>query len=157
MPQHTAPVATFEKLKQYLESRPAAQRALVHLRRGVEISIVIGHQIECTLYNDNGKPTLEKRPAKNHDVVFYIKPESIEVLAQNPGEDVGELGILVLKEYLAGGVRIAVVGSVFNIMKNGYLNIVKEGGATFAKFLANYGLTNATKIISVIKSLRKEV
>ncbi|MEQ1878953.1 MAG: hypothetical protein ABL958_20100, partial [Bdellovibrionia bacterium] len=62
----------------------------------------------------------------------------------------------VLKEYLAGGVRISVVGGAFGIMKNGYLNIIKEGGVTFAKFLATYGLTNVTKILAVIKNLRKE-
>jgi hypothetical protein len=148
--------ATFEKLKKYLESRPASQKALVHLKKGVEISVVIGHQIECALFNDGGRPHLEMRKAKNHDVVFYIKPETVEVLAQHPGDDVGELGIAVLKEYLAGGVRISVVGSVFGIMKNGYLNIIKEGGVTFTKFLATYGLTNVTKILSVIKNLRKE-
>jgi hypothetical protein len=148
--------ATFEKLKNYLESRPAAQKAIPHLKAGVDISVVIGHQIQCALFNDGGQPKLEMRPAQNNDVVFFIKPESIDVLVQNPGDDVGELGIAVLKEYLSGGVRIQVVGSIFSIMRNGYLNIIKEGGVTFAKFLANYGLTNVTKILSVIKSLRKE-
>jgi hypothetical protein len=148
--------ATFEKLKQYLESRQASKKALVHLKKGVEISIVIGRQIECALFNDDGLPKLEMRQAKNHDVIFFIKPESVDVLVQNPGEDVGELGIAVLKEYLAGGVRIRVVGNTFNMMRNGYLSIIKEGGVTFAKFLANYGLTNATKIVSIIKSLKKE-
>lgn len=151
-----AATATFEKLKKYLESRPASRKALSHLRKGVEISVVIGHQIECALFNEDGEPRLEMRKAKNHDVVFYVKPETVEVLSQHPGEDVGELGIAVLKEYLSGGVRIAVVGSVFGIMKNGYVSIIKEGGATFAKFLATYGLTNITKILAVIKNLKKE-
>jgi hypothetical protein len=149
-------IETFEKLKNYLETRPASKNAIRHLKEGVEISIVIGHQIQCALVNDKGTPRLEKRPPNTHDVIFFLKPESVDLLIQNPGEDVGELGIAVLKEYLSGGVRIQVVGSVFSIMRNGYLNIVKEGGVTFAKFLAGYGLTNVTKIISVIKGLRKE-
>jgi hypothetical protein len=151
-----AATATFEKLKKYLESRAAAQKAIQHLKPGVDIGIVVGHQIQCALFNDGGQARLEMRQAKNQDVIFYLKPESIDILIQNPGEDVGELGIAVLKEILAGGIRIQVVGSIFSIMRNGYLNIIKEGGVTFAKFLANYGLTNVTKILSVIKSLRKE-
>jgi hypothetical protein len=147
--------ATFEKLKAFLESKPASVKAIKHLKKGVEIGVVIGHQIECAYYNADGKPILEQRPANKPDVVFTIKPESVDILCKNEGNDVGDLGIAIIKEYLSGGVRIKAPGSVLALSMNGYLGIIKEGGMTFAKFLAQHGVTNIGRIMTVIKNLKK--
>lgn len=150
----TATNEKFDKLKTFLETRPASLKSIKHLRKGVEISIIIGHQMDCAYFNSDGAPTLEKRKAEKPDVIFLLKPESVDILCSQPGEDVGEFGIAVLKEYLSGGVRIQVPGSSFNIMKNGYLGIIKEGGVTFMKFLAMNGVSNITKVISLVKNLK---
>jgi hypothetical protein len=145
---------TFEKLKTFLESKPASQKAIVHLKKNVEVGVVIGNQIECAYFHRDGAPVLEERPAKNPDVIFYLKPETVEILCQNTGEDVGEFGVAVLKEYMAGGVRIKVPGSLLAITMNGYLGIIKEGGATFMKFLAMHGVSSLSKIASIVKNLK---
>lgn len=150
MSSHT----TFEKLKTFLEEKPASQKAVVHLKKKVEVGVVIGNQIECAYFHQDGKPILEERPAKNPDVIFYLKPETVEILCKNTGDDVGEFGVAVLKEYLAGGVRIKVPGSVLAITMNGYLGIMKEGGVTFAKFLAINGVSSLSKIASIVKNLK---
>src|SRR5262245_12929604 len=123
-----AAAATFDKLKEFLESKPASQKAIRHLKKDVEISIVIGHQIECAYFQKKGQPILEKRAAQSPDVIFSIKPESVDILCNHPAEDVGEFGIAVLKEYLSGGLRIQAPGSMWNLTMNGYLGIIKEGG-----------------------------
>ncbi|MGE3973640.1 MAG: hypothetical protein AB7F59_03850 [Bdellovibrionales bacterium] len=145
---------TFEKLKAFLESKPASQKSVKHLKKNVEVGVVIGNQIECAYFHRDGQPVLEERPAQKPDVIFYLKPETVEILCQHPGEDVGEFGIAVLKEYMAGGVRIKVPGSVLSITMNGYLGIVKEGGATFMKFLAMHGVSSLSKIASIVKNLK---
>lgn len=150
-----AAAASFDKLKSFLESRKASATAMRHMKKGVEIGIVIGHQLECAYFQQDGKPVLEKRPANSPDVIFHIKPESVDILCSLTTDDVGELGVAVLKEYLSGGVRIKAPGSIWNITMNGYLGIIKEGGVTFTKFLATHGLSNITKIVSVIKDLKK--
>lgn len=147
-------LSAFERLKNFLETKPASQKAVKHLRNGVEIGLVIGHQIECAYFHENGIPKLEKRPAKNPDVIFFIKPETVDILTEHPGEDVGDFGISVLKEYLAGGVRIKAPGNILGLTMNGYLGIMKEGGPTFGKFLASKGVTGLSKAFSAIKNLR---
>jgi hypothetical protein len=146
--------ATFEKLKAFLETKPASQKAIRHLRKGVEIRVVIGNQIECAYFQNEGVPVFEQRPAKSPDVVFTIKPESVDILCKEKGEDVGELGIAILKEYLSGGIRIKAPGSIISLSTNGYLGVIKEGGVTFAKFLAQHGVTNISKVMSVIRNMK---
>ncbi len=145
---------TFTKLKEFLEEKPASQKAAKHLKKNIEVGVVIGNQIECAFFQRDAKPVLEERPAKNPDVVFYLKPESVEILCKNSGDDVGEFGIAVLKEYMAGGVRIKVPGSVIAITMNGYLGIMKEGGSTFMKFLAMHGVSSLSKIATIVKNLK---
>lgn len=146
--------ASFEKLKAFLETKEASRKAIRHLKKGVEIGVVIGNQIECAFYQDLGEPVLEQRPAKSPDVIFTIKPESVDIIAKEKGEDVGELGIAILKEYLSGGIRIKAPGSILALSMNGYLGIIKEGGVTFGKFLAQHGITNIGKVMSAIKNLK---
>ncbi len=146
--------ATFEKLKGFLETKPASKKAIRHLKKGVEIGVVIGNQIECAFFQRAGEPVFEQRPAQSPDVVFFIKPESVDIIAKEKGEDVGELGIAILKEYLSGGIRIKAPGSVFSLSTHGYIGIIKEGGVTFAKFLAQHGVTNIAKVMSAIKNLK---
>ena len=146
--------ATFEKLRSFLETKEASRKAIRHLKNGVEIGVVIGNQIECAYFQNLGEPVFEQRPAKSPDVIFTIKPESVDILAKEKGEDVGELGIAILKEYLSGGVRIRAPGSIIALSTHGYLGIIKEGGVTFAKFLAQHGITNITKVMSAIRNMK---
>lgn len=146
--------ATFEKLKVFLETKPASRKAIRHLKEGVEIAVTIGNQIECAYFQSQGQPVFEQRPAKSPDFIFTIKPESVDILAKEKGDDVGELGIAILKEYLSGGVRIKVAGGIFAISTRGYLGMIKEGGVTFTKFLAQHGVSNLTKIMSVIRNMK---
>lgn len=150
-----SPGASFEKLKKFLEEKPASRKAIKNLKSGVEIGVVIGHQMECAYFKKDDAPCFELRAAQNPDVIFTIKPESVDILTQNSGEDVGELGIAVLKEYMSGGVRIRAPGSIWNISTNGYLGIIKEGGSTFMKFLTQHGVASIGKILSIIKDLKK--
>ena len=147
---------SFEKLKYFLEHKPASQKAVRHLREGVEIGIVIGNQIDCALFSKDSAPILERRAANDPDVIFHISPESVDILSENPGNDVGDFGIALVKEALSGGVQIRIPGNMFSIARNGYISIIKEGGRKFASHLSIHGITGITKIMSVIKSLKKE-
>ncbi len=62
----------------------------------------------------------------------------------------------VLKQYIAGEIRIQVAGGLLSILKNGYLGIVKEAGLPFAKFLAEHGVSNLSKIPEIIKKLKNQ-
>lgn len=146
----------FERLKEFFETRPACVVAADPLRQNVEIGFVINEAIQCAFFKDDQKPRFEKRPAKNPDVMFYIQPDAIETLVNNPSDDIGELGIAIAKCYLAGTVRIKVTGGMISLLTNGYLGVIKSGGLSFAKFLAGHGVTGLGKIKDVIQNLRKK-
>lgn len=145
---------SFATLKNYFETKPAAAQALSALRNGVEIGVVIGDMVECALFQRDGVPHLERRPAVKPDIVFQVKPESVHILAQQPSEDIGDIGVSILKEVLAGNINIKVPGSFFNIMRNGYLDIMKKGGRKFWEFLASKGLTSLTKVTGAIRKMK---
>lgn len=145
----------FNTMKAYFEGRPAARQALRYLKEGVEVGISIGGMIDCALFQREGAPVVEKRPAENPDVVFQIRPESIYVLNNQPSEDVGDIGIAILKEMLAGNISLRVTGGVFEIVRNGYLEIIREGGTRVSAWLATHGMTSVAKIITTIKSLQR--
>ncbi len=146
----------FLTLKEYLEQRPAAHQALRYLKPGVEIGIVVGRQLHCAVFYADGQPQVEQRAAQSPDVIFHIKPETVYVISNNAGTDVGDLGLAIFKEILAGHIGVQVPGSFMNILKNGYLDILKEGGAKVMAFLAQHGLTSITKITGFVRSLMKK-
>ena len=128
--------------------------SLKKLKKNKEISIIIGDNLNCAVYQSSGVPKVEQRAAVDPDVEFRIKPSSVDVITSNEGSDIGELGILVIKEVIAGQVQIKVPGSLFSIMKNGYLDIIRLGGSRFLGFLAQHGLSSFSKITSTIKKLK---
>ncbi len=146
---------SFQALKDFLETKPASLQALKYLKEKKEISIIIGDQLHCAVYQVGKKPVVEQRVAKDPDVEFKMNPSSVETLMKHPGQDVGELGIAVLKEVLAGNIGIRVVGSFFAILRNGYIDIIRQGGAGFLSFLGKHGLSSIPKITAKIKTLKR--
>lgn len=145
---------TFDALKSYLENEDVARRALRHLKEGVELAVVIGERVEAAVgFRDSGV-YVERRPANSPDVVFHIVPESVYVLKNTRVHDVGDFGIAVFKEILAGNVRVKFPGSMINFTRHGYLNILKEGGQKVWDFLAEKGFTGLMKIQKLLKKLR---
>jgi hypothetical protein len=145
----------FEELKDFFENRPVCRQAADSLRKKVEIGIVINNSLNCAFFKDGENPCFEAREAKKPDVVFYMKPEAIKNLIENKSDDIGEIGITVVKSYLAGSIQIKVKGSMIDLLTNGYLGVIKSGGLSFAKFLASHGVTGLGKIKDVIQRLRK--
>lgn len=152
--QHTLE-ESFHILKQFLETRPASKQAAKSLKKGVEIGLVINNSFQMAFYQEGGAPVLSDREAINPDVIFYLTPEAIRNLTANNGDDMAELGIEVLREYLAENLSIHYQGSLLGFMRHGYLGIIKDAGLPFAKFLAAHGVENITKIPELINKLRK--
>ena len=124
------------------------------IKEGVEIGIVIGETVDCALFRKGEEAIIEKRAAVKPDVVFHIKPESVYVLNGQTKDEIGEIGVNVLKEILAGNISIKVPGKILNLLSRGYLDMLRQGGAPVMAFLARHGLTNVTKITSAIKKMK---
>lgn len=145
---------SFQTLKSFFESREAARQAMAAIKENVEIGIVIGGSVDCALFRRGDQPVVEQRPARNPDVIFHIIPESVEILSSKTKDQIGDIGVGVLKEILSGNIRVEVPGRLWNLMSNGYLDMIKKGGAPVTAFLARHGFSNVSKIFSTIKKLR---
>lgn len=143
-----------EKLKQHMTEDAACALAAKCLHKNVEIGIVIENTLECAFFATNGLPQFEKRPANNPDVVFHLSAHAVDILTNHKGRNIGELGVEVLKLIVGKEIHLKVPGHLFSILKNGYLNIIKEAGAPFAKFLAENGVSHISKIPDLIKRLK---
>lgn len=144
----------FQTLKSFFETRNAARQALSSIKEGAEIGIVIGDTVDCALFRRDESPVIEARAAVKPDVVFNIKPESVYVLSQTTKDEIGDIGVAVLKEILAGHIKVRVPGGVFNLMRGGYLSMIQKGGAPVAAFLTRHGFGSVSKIVSVIKQMK---
>lgn len=144
------------KLAEFMTSDPACQQAAKSLSRGVEIGVSINGKLDCAFFHQGGEAKFEIRPAKNPDVIFGLTPAAVDILANHKSLSLGDLGVEVLKQYVAGEIKIRVPGSFIGIMKNGYLNIIKEAGAPFLKYLATHGVSSLSKIPEIIKKLREK-
>lgn len=141
-------------LRSSLLSKPVFAEGLRHLKKGTEIRVIVADRHEAALFFDGQKAQLEERPARSPDVEFSLSPDAIAFLKDLPGEDLAEFGIEVVKQILAGTVKVRVCGSVLNVLTKGYLGIIKEAGPDFLRFLAQHGLTGVSKIAAFIKNMK---
>jgi hypothetical protein len=145
---------SFLTLKNFFETRQAAKQALSVIDESAEIGIVIGETVECALFQREGQPVVERRTPRKPDIVFSISPETVAVLNDRTKDEIGDIGVNVMKEMLAGNIRAKITGNLFNMLRRGYLEMLKEGGAPIAEFLSRHGITQVNKIISTIKQMR---
>jgi hypothetical protein len=97
---------------------------------------------------------VEKRPAKDPDVIFHILPESVETLNTRTKDEIGDIGVNILREVLAGNITIKVPGRFMNLLSRGYLDMIKQGGAPVMSFLAHHGLASIAKITAAIRKMK---
>ncbi|MCB0385272.1 MAG: hypothetical protein KDD43_07750 [Bdellovibrionales bacterium] len=145
----------FHVVHSFFTTKPAAKDALRHLKRGHEIRLLIDGRTECALFFEAGQVAFEQRPCPKADVEFSIGPEAIRLLSTHSGESVAQLGVDIVKEIIAGNVKLRVCGSILRILSGGYLAIITSGGPEFMGYLASHGLTSLGKITSLIRSLKK--
>jgi hypothetical protein len=146
---------SFRTLKNFFETRAAVAKALSLLDPDVEIGVVIGDSVDCALTIRDGKPQLERRAAREPDVVFSIQPETVELLNDHTRDDMGDIGVNVLKEMLAGQISVRVEANLLDLLRRGYLRVAASGGPAVNAFLARHGLTNVSTIMNTIKKMRQ--
>jgi hypothetical protein len=146
----------FEELKDFFEKREVSRLAAAPLAQRVEIGIVINDRFQCTFFKDGDQPRFEAREPNRPDVIFYIKPDAVKSITEHQSLDVGEFGVLIVKNYLAGSIKVKVKGSMVSLLTNGYLGVMKAGGLSFARFLGSHGISGVSRIKTVIQALMKK-
>lgn len=146
-----------EKITAYCE-RDVFQKGTKPLKEGVEIAIAVEGSDPITLLRTKEKTTVVATPPKKPDISVDLKSRSLEILTEQNTQDVGEVGITIVKLMMSGdaaekiGVKVHV--GIFDFVFHGYLGILPLGGPTFMKFLGEKGFSSISKIKDAISSLR---
>lgn len=147
--------ASFTALKELIQEQPSFHEALSLLKKGREIRILFDGQHECALFYQQSVAQLEYRPAQTPDIEFEIYPEALRMLKGKSPMNMAQLGIAIVKQVLAGSVKIHVLTGVLSVLSGGYFKIITSAGPEFMGYLAQHGLKNISKIQSLIASLKK--
>lgn len=158
MPTKDAFESTLDLLQSFFQ-RPVAQTGTRPLRDGVEIALYLEDQGPVTLVKQNGQAlVLNHAPQKKPDMTFHIPCEAAKTLSGLSTDDVGEVGVEILKLMAHSDPAHRVTAKVhigaFDLLRNGYLGVIPLGGPTVMKFLASKGFNNIGKIRDAISRMR---
>lgn len=138
--------------------RDVAIRATAPLKDGVEIALFVDDAGPLCLTKKDGRPQINDTTPKRPDLTFWATTKGIEDLCKEKTEDIGEIGVMILKLMASSDpalrLKVKVHIGGFDLFRNGYLGVLPLGGTTVMKFLASKGLTGIGKIKDAISSLR---
>jgi len=138
--------------------RGVAQRGTRSLRDGISIAIYLDGKGPVTLTKRGGSVLILKELPEKPDMSFWIPGPAVKALESVTTEDVGELGVEILKLMAHSDETYRVTAKVhigpFDLLRNGYLSVLPLGGPTVMKFLASKGFTGIGKIKDAISRMR---
>jgi len=148
---------SLDRLKEFFQ-RPVCRKGTAPLRKGIEIAVFLDGEGPATLRRAaDGMEVLNQAPAKP-DMTFRISGSALGELLKTETEDVGEIGVAILKLMAHSDPAMRLQAKVhigaFDLLRNGYLGVLPLGGATVMKFLSTKGLTGVGKIKDAIGRLR---
>jgi hypothetical protein len=134
------------------------QRATQPLKNGVELAIHITDCAPLTLEKKQGKVAVIEGTPKSPDMTFWIGKKGVHRLVETKTEDIGEIGIHLIKLMLDSDPEYRLKSKVhigtLQLLTHGYLGVLPLGGSTVMKFLASHGFSNLSKIKEAISKLR---
>jgi hypothetical protein len=141
--------ADLSVLKNFI-ARPVCQRATSPIRVGAEIAVQVDDGPVFTLRRSKTQLEVVTETSAQPDLSFKIPLKSLQALAADPSDDIGEVGIALLK-LLADPHSENRMEAKFHIgpmelFLRGYLGVLPLGGPSVMKFLANKGFSSLSKI-----------
>lgn len=145
----------FDLTKDFIENNSLFTTALKYLDPNTEIRILLNFSEECALFvNTEGLAQIEMRSAKNPDVEFGLSLETVRKFNSFSQTELGSLAIDIIKEVIAGHITIKVCGPITNLLKKGYLALIKEAGPELKKILTQHGVKGFYGIVLLFKKLK---
>ena len=139
-------------------SSEICQKATRPLKNGIEIGVYIDGSEPLTLTKQKGTITLVHQPPQKADMSFWIGKQGVKTLVSTQTEDIGEIGVAIIKLMLSSDpetrLRSQVHIGTLQLITHGYLGVLPLGGPTVMKFLASKGFSNISKIKEAISQLR---
>lgn len=158
IPGYKFPMSKNREQLAELFSRDVCTRATKPLRNGVQIAVTIGKEGPFNLHKDGDKMAVSAEAPASPDMTFHLPERALNELASVHTEDIGEVGVAILKLMAHGDPKMRMSAKVhigaFTLLRNGYLGVLPLGGPGVMKFLASKGLTNIGKIKDALGRLK---
>jgi hypothetical protein len=149
--------ASFESLKRFFESAPAARKATRALARGARVNLALeGSQAHFTM--ESGAPEVRAGAAEDPDFTLTLPDAAVGRITGLRSDDVGEFGVeffkLVLERDPTLKVRAAVQAPTARLFGHGYLGVLALGGVKVTWWLLRNGVKNPKAAIDRLRGAR---
>lgn len=143
-------------------ARVVAEKAAAPLATSAEIEFQVGEPSAppetFTFQRQGDKNALRPGPASDPQVIFTLTPKAAEAILGEPAEDIGTIGVGILKLIVSPDatrkVSLKLKAGFLTLWNKGYFGVITAGGATFAAFLASKGLNGIGAIKDALKKAR---
>ncbi|HZZ84947.1 MAG TPA: AAA family ATPase [Anaeromyxobacteraceae bacterium] len=145
---------SFEALKRFFETQPAARRATQPLHAGAEVGLTLDSG-PARFTVRGGAPVVEEGKAVAPDFTLTLPDAAVKRITAMSAEDVGELGIaffkLVLEKDPALKVRVHIDAPTGQLLQHGYLGVLAVGGMKVGFWLLKNGVKNPKAAIDRLR------
>jgi hypothetical protein len=148
------PETSYESLKRFFESAPAARKATRPLARTARVNLALdGEPAHFTM--ESGAPELRTGAAEDPDFTLTLPAAAVNRITGLGSEDLGEFGVeffrLVLERDPALKTRVRVNASTGRLVGHGYLGVLALGGLKVGWWLLKNGVKNPSAAIDRLR------
>ena len=145
---------SFEALRTFFETAPAARKAARPLSRTACVNVALqGGPARFTM--ESGAPALQEGAAPDPDFTLTLPDGAVQRLTTLGSDDVGEFGIaffkLVLDRDPAYKVRVKIDAPTTRLLGHGYLGVLAVGGLKVSWWLLKNGVKNPKAAIERLR------
>lgn len=146
---------SFEALKRFFETAPAARKATRPLARGARVNLVIGGG-PAHFTMETGAAQVRPGAAEDPDFTLVLPPGAVRRITRLESEDVGEFGVEFFKLVLAhdpdAKVRVKIDAPTTRLLGHGYLGVLALGGMKVSWWLIKNGVKNPKAAIERLRA-----
>jgi hypothetical protein len=145
---------SYDSLKAFFESAPAARKATSPLGRGARVNLTLdAGPAHFTM--EGGQPEVRTGASPDPDFTLTLPDGAVTRIVGLESDDVGEFGIaffkLVLERDPAFKARIRVDAPTGRLLGNGYLGVLALGGMKVTWWLLKNGVKNPKAAIDRLR------
>lgn len=152
--RRTVDERSLDRLRRFLETAPAARRAMGPLAPGARVALRLDEGPAGFTLAD-GAPRLAEGPLDDPDFTLTLPAAAVARLEAEGREEVAEAGLslfrLVLERDPSLRVGVSVQAPLPRLVRHGWLAVVALGGARVALWLVKRGLANPAAVIERLR------
>jgi hypothetical protein len=150
------PSPSYDSLKRFFETAPAAKRATRPLARGARVNLALdGGPARFTM--ETGAPQLSEGAVQDPDFTLRLPDAAVSRITGLASDDVGEFGLeffkLVLERDPVLKVRVSVEAPTTRLLGHGYLGVLALGGMKVTWWLLRNGVKNPKAAIDRLRGV----